>query len=90
MFIVIFGKPNCPYCEIAKKSVEAFSSKTSGIVHRYIDIQKEGISKSDLERQAGKPVETVPQIFIDNTHIGGCDDLLTHLKSEYNFEPIKD
>lgn len=90
MFIVIFGKPNCPYCEVAKKNVEAFSSTKSDVVHRYIDIQKEGISKSDLERQAGKPVETVPQVFIDNNHIGGCDDLLAHLKSKYDFEPVQE
>ncbi|PVW87771.1 glutaredoxin, partial [Klebsiella pneumoniae] len=33
-----------------------------------------GISKADLEKTVGKPVETVPQIFVDQKHIGGCTD----------------
>ena len=30
--------------------------------------------KADLEKTVGKPVETVPQIFVDQKHIGGCTD----------------
>ncbi|WP_425559446.1 GrxA family glutaredoxin [Catenulispora yoronensis] len=37
-------------------------------------IHAEGISKADLEKTVGKPVETVPQIFVDQKHIGGCTD----------------
>ncbi|MCV5688720.1 GrxA family glutaredoxin, partial [Escherichia coli] len=43
-------------------------------------IQAEGISKADLEKTVGKPVETVPQIFIDQEHIGGCDDFEAYAK----------
>lgn len=42
--------------------------------YRYIDIHAEGITKADLEKTVGKPVETVPQIFVDQKHIGGCTD----------------
>ena len=30
--------------------------------------------KGKLEKTVGKPVETVPQIFVDQKHIGGCTD----------------
>jgi glutaredoxin 1 len=39
-----------------------------------VDIHAEGITKADLEKTVGKPVETVPQIFVDQKHIGGCTD----------------
>ena len=50
-----------------------------GLEHRYIDIQEEGISKADLEKTVGKPVETVPQIFIGQQHIGGYTELAARL-----------
>ena len=31
-------------------------------------------NERDLEKTVGKPVETVPQIFVDQKHIGGCTD----------------
>ncbi|MGL4545826.1 MAG: glutaredoxin, partial [Plesiomonas sp.] len=40
----------------------------------------EGISKEDLEKTVGKPVATVPQIFIDQEHIGGCTDFEAYAK----------
>ncbi|MBO1929123.1 GrxA family glutaredoxin [Providencia rettgeri] len=48
--------------------------------YRYVDIQAEGISKEDLSKTVGKPVETVPQIFIDEQHIGGCTDFEAYAK----------
>ena len=43
-------------------------------------LNEEGISKSDLEKTVGKPVETVPQIFIDQEHIGGCTEFESYAK----------
>ena len=45
-----------------------------------MDIQAEGITKADLSKTVGKPVETVPQIFIDEKHIGGCTDFEAYAK----------
>lgn len=45
-----------------------------------MDIHAEGITKADLEKTVGKPVETVPQIFLDQKHIGGCTDFEAYAK----------
>jgi len=80
MFTVIFGRPGCPYCVRAKEIAEQLKGDRDDFNFRYVDIQAEGISKADLEKSAGKPVETVPQIFIDQNHIGGCDDFEAYAK----------
>lgn len=71
MLTVIFGRPACPFCVRAKDLAEKLSEVRSDFSYRYIDIHEEGISKADMEKTIGKPVDTVPQIFVDQTHIGG-------------------
>ncbi|KJY93195.1 MULTISPECIES: GrxA family glutaredoxin [Vibrio] len=80
MFVVIFGRPACPYCVRAKEHAETLKAKRDDFNYRYVDIHAEGISKADLEKTVGKPVETVPQIFVDQDHIGGCDDFEAYAK----------
>lgn len=80
MFVVIFGRPACPYCVRAKEHAETLKAKRDDFNYRYVDIHAEGISKADLEKTVGKPVETVPQIFVDQEHIGGCDDFEAYAK----------
>ncbi|MFC0229239.1 GrxA family glutaredoxin [Serratia aquatilis] len=80
MFAVIFGRPGCPYCVRAKELAEKLTEERDDFNFRYVDIHAEGISKADLEKTVGKPVETVPQIFIDQTHIGGCTDFEAYAK----------
>lgn len=74
MFTVIFGRPGCPYCVRAKELAEKLTSERDDFNYRYVDIHAEGISKEDLHKTVGKPVETVPQIFVDQQHIGGFTD----------------
>ncbi|RUO79270.1 GrxA family glutaredoxin [Pseudidiomarina taiwanensis] len=74
MFTVIFGRPACPYCVRAKQIAEKLAEQRDDFEFRYIDMYEEGISKADLEKTVGKPVHTVPQIFIDEQHIGGCTE----------------
>lgn len=67
--IEIFTKPTCPYCAKAKKLLEG-----KGASWREFDI----VAKPELRdvmigRASGRT--TVPQIFIDGRHIGGCDDI---------------
>lgn len=80
MFTVIFGRPGCPYCVRAKELAEKLSNERDDFNYRYIDIHAEGISKADLEKTVGKPVETVPQIFVDQQHIGGYTDFAAWVK----------
>lgn len=81
MFTVIFGRSGCPFCVRAKELAEKLTQSHSGFEFRYIDIHEEGISKEDLEKSVGKPVETVPQIFIDQTHIGGFTEFEAYAKA---------
>ncbi len=69
--ITLYTKDYCPYCTKAKtllkqKGVEAQIQE--------IDITRdEKLQTEMLEKSGGK--RTVPQIFIGDTHVGGCDDL---------------
>lgn len=72
----IFGRSDCGYCVRAKQLLEK-----KELEMRWIDIQKEGISKQDLEKTIGKPVETVPQIFHGKQHIGGYTELAEYVQT---------
>jgi len=59
----------CPYCAEAK---ELLSRK--GIIFHEIDVTgNREVRKEMLRRANGR--STYPQIFIGDTHVGGCDDL---------------
>ena len=59
MLTVIFGREGCPFCVRAKDVAEQLANDRDDFKYRYIDIIKEGISKEDLEKSAGKPCPTV-------------------------------
>lgn len=68
--IEIYTKFLCPYCTRAKALLTA-----KGVAFEEIDISMGGVRRTEmLERSGGR--QTVPQIFINGDHIGGCDDLL--------------
>jgi len=80
MIAVIFGRPGCPFCTRAKTIAEQLQDERDDFTFRYVDILAEGISKADLEKSVGKPVKTVPQIFIDQKPIGGCTEFEAYAK----------
>lgn len=67
--VEVYTKAYCPYCQRAKMLLEA---KNSDFKEYKIDEQPE-LRPQMIERSNGG--YTVPQIFINNNHIGGCDDL---------------
>ena len=68
--IEIYTKDACPYCTMAKRLLE-----NKGQEWEEINLSREpGRVDEMLERSGGRM--TVPQIFIDDRHIGGFDDLL--------------
>ena len=81
MFTVIFGRPGCPYCVRAKQIAEKLTEDRDDFEFRYIDMHEEGITKADLEKTVGAPVLTVPQIFIDEKHIGGCTEFEAYARA---------
>ncbi len=67
--IEIYTSPYCGYCSRAKSLLNK-----KGVGFEEIDVtQHEGKRAEMMQRAAGR--RTVPQIFIDGTHVGGCDDL---------------
>lgn len=67
--IVIYSKKICPYCVQAKNLL-----KRKGISDFIeIDITQGSFKEEMIEKSGGKM--TVPQIFINDKHIGGFDDL---------------
>jgi glutaredoxin 3 len=68
--IDIYTQPWCPFCE---RAVHLLTTK--GVQFREIDAPNGSAERREArERSGGR--STVPQIFIDGRHIGGCDDLL--------------
>jgi glutaredoxin 3 len=68
--IEIYTKFLCPFCTRAKKLLDS-----KGVSFEEIDISTGGPRRAEmLERSGGR--QTVPQIFIDGEHVGGCDDLV--------------
>ncbi len=66
---IIYTKGYCPFCVKAKKLLDK-----KGIVYQEIDIEKDEQARQHmLDNSNGR--KTVPQIFINGTHVGGCDDL---------------
>ncbi len=67
--IVIYTKSWCPYCHSAK---ELFRRK--GLTFTEIDVTTDRDGQVEMTRRAGGRT-SVPQIFVGDTHVGGCDDL---------------
>ena len=71
MFVVIFGRMSCPFCVRAKHLAEHLESNGKIEGYRYVDMPSEGVTKEDIAKTAGKPIHTVPQVFVDQQHRGG-------------------
>ena len=67
--IVIYTKDYCPYCHAAKRLLTK-----KGVAFTEIDVGRDPSLREAMTRRANGG-RTVPQIFIGNQHVGGCDDL---------------
>ena len=69
MTVEIYTKAFCPYCWRAKQLLES-----KGVEYREISVDRGGeVREQMIVRANGRT--TVPQIFIREHHVGGCDDL---------------
>nr|CAI0339811.1 glutaredoxin 3 [Rhizobiaceae bacterium] len=67
--VVIYTRQFCGYCSAAKKLLE-----TKGVAYQEHDATyAPEIRQEMIKRANGR--STFPQIFIDERHVGGCDDL---------------
>lgn len=69
--VEIYATAICPYCIAAKALLERKGVKDMKVIRIDLDVaQREKM----VQRSGGR--RTVPQIFINNTHVGGHDDLV--------------
>jgi glutaredoxin 3 len=67
--IEIYTTRYCPYCHAAKRLLSG-----KGAQFTEIDVSSDPKGRGEMVARANGRV-TVPQIFIDATHVGGYDDL---------------
>uniref|UniRef100_UPI0005092A80 Glutaredoxin 3 n=1 Tax=Alkaliphilus oremlandii (strain OhILAs) TaxID=350688 RepID=UPI0005092A80 len=66
--ITIYTKNYCPY---SKKAVSLLSSK--GVDFKEVDVTHDSKAFEDVMAKTGW--DTVPQVFVDEEFLGGCDDI---------------
>ena len=66
--VTIYTTQFCPYCVMAKRLLDQKAV-------RYDEIAVDSAPERRQEMMARSARRTVPQIFVGDTHVGGCDDL---------------
>jgi len=79
--VTIYTTPICPYCARAKHLL-----KKKGATVEEIDVFMDSDARAAMEEKSGGR-RTVPQIFIGETHVGGCDELYA-LEDDGALDPL--
>lgn len=66
--VKVYTAGNCCYCHMAKDLL-----RRKGARFEEVDLTGRADLRADLSKRAGR--NTVPQIWIGDLHVGGCDDL---------------
>ncbi len=66
--VVVYSTQVCPYCERAKQLLQR-----KNVAFQEIKVDTDHQAREEMIERSGR--RTVPQIFIDEHHVGGCDDL---------------
>lgn len=67
--IVLYSADSCPYCRRARALLDR-----KGVSYAILDVNRDPALWPEMIARTGR--DTVPQIFIGDRHIGGCDDLM--------------
>lgn len=68
MNIDLYSSRWCGFCMRAKMLLDS-----KGVQYNEIDVDQDSALRAQMMQRSGR--RTVPQIFIDEVHVGGCDDL---------------
>ena len=66
--VVIYTTAFCPYCHRAKSLLDR-----KKVAYTEIDVTMNSSKRREMTNMAGST--SVPQIFVDGTHIGDCDEI---------------
>lgn len=78
--VTIYTTPTCPYCRAAKALLDE-----KGVDYNEINVESNSERRSEMMSRSGR--RSVPQIFVGETHVGGCDDLY-ELERQGGFESL--
>ncbi|WP_299152735.1 glutaredoxin 3 [uncultured Tateyamaria sp.] len=67
--VELYTSPLCGFCHSAKRLL-----KDKGVTFSEVNVLAQPGRKAEMIKRANGG-RTVPQIFIGDTHVGGCDDL---------------
>ena len=67
--VTVYTSDWCPYCRRAKELLA-----TKNVVFSEINVDDEPKFREEMIARSNR--RTVPQIFIGDRHVGGCDDLI--------------
>jgi len=80
MSIIIYTKENCPWCVKVKALLTEYDDKFIEL-HLGVDFKRQDII--NLIGPDKKP--TLPQVIINDNHIGGYEDLLVYYEDTFRF-----
>ncbi|NMY03960.1 glutaredoxin 3 [Pseudomonas sp. WS 5059] len=66
--VVVYSSDYCPFCRDAKALLQK-----KGVAFEEIKVDGKPSVRAEMTKKAGR--SSVPQIWIGDKHIGGCDDL---------------
>ena len=82
MKVTVYSKPACQFCDKAKALLTQLKIEyTEKVVTKDISLE-------ELFKELGKTVRTIPQIVIDENHIGGYNELTEYFadKGKINYK----
>lgn len=79
--VEIYTSPLCGFCHAAKRLLNE-----KGVAFSEVNVLAQPKRKAEMIQRANGG-KTVPQIFIGDTHVGGCDDLYA-LEREGKLDPL--
>lgn len=78
--IALYSSAYCPYCRRARALLDG-----KGVAYVVLDVDRDPGLWQEMTQRTGR--NTVPQIFIGDHHVGGCDDLLA-LERSGQLDPL--
>jgi len=79
--VTIYTTPICPYCARAKSLLSK-----KGVSYEEVDVMMDEEALSEMLAKSGG-ARTVPQIFVGEVHVGGCEELYA-LEREGKLDPL--
>lgn len=67
--IIVYSGPRCHYCDKAKALLNR-----KNVEFQEFNVTEDNEKLDEMIKRSGGRM-TIPQIFINELHIGGCDDL---------------